>query len=81
MNTYDWLGSFGLVLILLAFSGNTFRLLTSRSRLFYALNAIGATMACLGAYINAYWSFAVLEAAWLLVSLIGLVKVSQSNRY
>lgn len=80
MTTTDWIGSAGVFLILLAYFCNTFRWLSSRSRLFFALNTIGASMACLASFLIGYWPFVVLEGTWALVSLIGLVKVSWPQR-
>jgi hypothetical protein len=81
MNNSDLIGSIGVFLILLAYFCNTFRLLSSRSPFFFALNAIGATLACLSSYLNTKWILVLLAGTWLLVSLIALIKVSRSNRY
>lgn len=80
MTTSDWIGTVGVSLILLAYFCNTFRWLSSQSRLFYAMNAIGASMACLASFMITYWPFVILEATWTIVSVIGLIRVSQSNR-
>ena len=80
MNTSDWVGTVGVSLILLAYFCNTFRWLSSQSRLFYAINAIGASLACLASFLILYWPFVILEATWTIVSVIGLIRVSQPNR-
>jgi hypothetical protein len=80
MNTSDWVGSAGVFLILLAYFCHTFRWLSSQSRLFFMMNTIGASMACLASFMIFYWPFVILEATWAIVSLIGLIRVSQSNR-
>ncbi len=81
MSTSDWIGTVGVFFILLAYFCNTFRWLSSQSRLFFALNALGASMACLASFLIAYWPFVILEGIWTIVSVIGLIRVSWSNRY
>lgn len=80
MGISDWIGTVGVLLILLAYFCNTFRLLSSQSRLFFSLNAVGASLACMASFMIAYWPFVVLEGTWAVVSLIGLIRVSSSNR-
>lgn len=81
MNTSDWVGTIGVSLILLAYFCNTFRWLSSQSRLFYAINAIGACLACVASFMILYWPFVILEGTWMIVSLLGLIRVSQPNRH
>ncbi|MGI8600187.1 MAG: CBU_0592 family membrane protein [Chitinophagaceae bacterium] len=75
MNLNDWIGIIGVGLILLAFFGHTFKLISGDSLLFFALNFIGAGLACYASYLIRFWPFVVLEGIWTLVSLIGIIRV------
>ena len=80
MMTSDWIGIIGVTLVLLAYTCNIFRWLSSRSRLFLAINAIGAILTCVASFMNVCWPLVFLGAAWTLVSLIGLIKVTLPDR-
>jgi hypothetical protein len=75
MNTNDIIGTIGVGIILLAYFLQTFKLIKT-GVLFYALNAMGAGIACYASYLISYYPFVVLEAVWCLVSVIGLIKLS-----
>lgn len=74
MNTNDWIGTIGVGLILIAYFCSTFNWVSSKSRVFFLLNTIGAALACFASYLIDYWPFVVLEGTWTLVSLIGLMR-------
>ncbi len=75
MSYNDVTGTIGVGLILLAYFCNTFGLLKNNSRLFFALNIVGAGLACYASWLINYLPFVILEGTWFLVSLIGLLKV------
>lgn len=77
MNTSDWIGTAGVFLILVAYFCSTFRWMSSQSRLFFALNTIGAAATCFASYLIQYWPFFVLEGTWTIVSLIGWIKAKE----
>jgi hypothetical protein len=74
MTTNDWIGTFGVGLILIAYFCSTLKLMSSQSRAFFLLNTAGAAAACYASYLISYWPFVVLEGTWTMVSLVGLVK-------
>lgn len=74
MNYDQIVGSIGVGLILLAFFCNTFKLIPQDGKLFFILNLLGAGLACYASWLIHYLPFVILEAAWTLVSLIGLIK-------
>ena len=41
---------------------------------YYVLNIIGAALACYASFLLNYWPFVILEGAWTLVSIYGLMK-------
>lgn len=80
MNYNDFVGTIGVGLILLAYFLQTAGYLSSKSKIFFMLNAIGAALACYASWLIDYWPFVVLEGTWLLVSLFGLYKAMISSR-
>lgn len=77
MENSDWIGAAGVFLTLLAYFCSTFKWLSSQSRLFFALNSIGAAATCCASYLISYWPFFVLEGTWTVVSLIGWIKAKR----
>ncbi len=74
MNYNDVVGTLGVGLILLAYFLSTAKLIRHAGRRFYAMNILGAALACYASYLIHYKPFIVLEACWTLVSVYGLAK-------
>ena len=74
MNSNDWIGTVGVGIILMAYFLNMFSFIPNNGKLFYALNIIGASIACFASYLINYIPFVILEATWAIVSVIGLLK-------
>lgn len=74
MNLTDWIGTLGVLMILVAYFLNIFKWIDSESILFYILNILGAALACTASWLIHYWPFVILEGTWTLVSLVALVK-------
>ena len=74
MNLTDWLGTIGVLQILLAYFLNVIGRVSSKSLAFILLNLIGASMACFASVLLKYWPFIVLEGVWALVSLYSFIK-------
>jgi hypothetical protein len=75
MTYNDLIGSIGVALILLAYFLNTERLITVNGKLFFVMNIFGAGLACYASFLIRYWPFVILEGAWVMVSLYGLMRV------
>ncbi len=73
MNVTDWLGTIGVLQILLAYFLNVTGNISTKSLSFILLNLIGATMACIASILLWYWPFIVLEGVWALVSLYSFI--------
>jgi hypothetical protein len=73
MNYNDWIGILGVGLILFAYFASSFNFISSKGKLFFLLNTIGAGLACYASYLIDYWPFVILEGTWMLVSLIALI--------
>ena len=74
MSYNDIIGTVGVGLILLAYFCSVSGWLSGKSKLFFCLNIFGAGLACYASWLIAYWPFVILEATWVLVSFIGLIK-------
>ena len=80
MHWYDWAGLFGVTLILLAY----FLLQAERVRgdaiVYQLMNAIGAVLVLVSLLYVFNLSAFVMEAAWLAVSIYGIVRVRRARR-
>jgi hypothetical protein len=74
MNFNDIIGTIGVGLILLAYFLNIFSLISKEGKLFFAMNIIGATLACYASILINYVPFIILEGVWTLVSIAGFIK-------
>ena len=74
MSTTDIISSAGVFLILLAFFLETFNLLREWRKVFYLMNILGASLAFVGCILIHSVPFAVLEAMWVMVAVVGLYR-------
>ncbi len=74
MTYNDLIGTLGVGLILLAYFLNTIRLIPANGKLFYVMNIFGAALACYASWLISYMPFVILEGAWTLVSIYGLMR-------
>lgn len=79
MGYNDIIGTAGVGLILMAFFLQTEKLIENNGKLYFVLNTIGAALACYASVLISYWPFVILEGAWTLVSLYGLMKAMKIN--
>jgi hypothetical protein len=73
MNPSDWIGFIGVTILLLAFLLNLLGKITQTSLLYIVLNITGAGLAGLASVLIHYLPFIILEGAWTLVSIFGLI--------
>ncbi len=74
MSTNDWVASGGVFLLLLAYFLNLIGLLENQSRVYHALNTVGAAVAAYASYRIGFFPFVVLEGTWCVVSLVALLR-------
>lgn len=73
MNTIDWIGSIGVLQVLLAYFLNVIGRISTKELAFILLNLIGALMACIASILLEYWPFIILEGVWAAVSFYSLI--------
>ncbi|MES2748739.1 MAG: hypothetical protein V4648_10165 [Bacteroidota bacterium] len=74
MNYHDIIGTIGVGLILLAYFLNLFSFIKKDGVLYFVINIIGAAIACYASILIDFVPFIILEGAWVIVSVIGLLK-------
>jgi hypothetical protein len=74
MTYNDLMGTIGVGLILFAYFLNTMKYIPVNGKLFYVLNSIGGALSCYAALLINFWPFVILEAAWTIVSIYGLMR-------
>jgi hypothetical protein len=74
MNINDYIGFIGVFILLLAFFLNLIKKIAQDNLVYILLNIIGAAMAGIASYMIHYIPFIILEGAWTLVSIGGLIK-------
>ncbi|MEC4003385.1 hypothetical protein OX283_001845 [Flavobacterium sp. SUN052] len=79
MNFKDLIGTIGVGIILIAYFLNMFSIIKKDGILYLILNIIGAGIACFASVLIHYMPFIILEGAWVLVSIIGLIKTLKIN--
>ena len=76
MNLIDALGVFGVLLILIAYAGATAKRLDPARAPALLLNLAGACLILLSLYFDFNLSAVLMEGAWALVAVIGLVRLA-----
>ncbi len=74
MTLIDWIGTFGVGGILIAYILSVFRIVSTESLVFIIMNCLGAALAFAASVLLHYVPFMILEAVWTFVSLLALVK-------
>ena len=74
MRESEIIGSIGVALLLIAFFMNLFGMLSSDSRAYQAMNAVGAAVSCYASYLIGFAPFVVLEAIWCVAAVAAMVR-------
>ena len=69
----------GAVVILAAYAAQAFKLLAAGGRLYLTLNFVGGALLCVAAVSVGQIGFIILEGAWALISLFGLLRVRTNS--
>lgn len=68
------IGSIGVAILLGAFFANLMGWLATRSKRYYAMNAVGAAIAAYASWGIGFMPFVVLEGTWSAVAMVSLVR-------
>lgn len=74
MQTSDLLGTTRVSLLLIAFLLNLFKKIQVNHPVYSLVNALGAGLCGVSAYLISFYPFVVLEGVWVVVSLYALFK-------
>jgi len=80
MSPYDALGIIGVVLILAAYLALQLEKIDPKSVAYSALNGLGAALILVSLYFDFNLSAALIESAWLAISVFGLFKAVRSRQ-
>ncbi len=72
MTTVDYIGTFGVSILLLAYLLLLVKAVSVSSRIYIWMNIIGAGLSTLASVFLKYVPFIILEGAWMLVSIVAL---------
>jgi uncharacterized protein with PQ loop repeat len=75
MTVADWIGSIGVSILLVAFLLNLLKKIAQDSVSYVSMNLIGALLAGLASWMINYTPFIILEAVWVLVSMVSLISI------
>lgn len=77
---YDGVGSIGVVLILAAYLWLQLEKLDPQALTYSAMNALGAFLILVSLYFDFNFSAALIESAWLIISLFGLAQAIRARK-
>ncbi|MFM9840512.1 MAG: hypothetical protein ACKVOQ_19750 [Cyclobacteriaceae bacterium] len=79
MTLADWIGSIGVSVLLIAFLLNLLKKIAQDSVVYVSMNLVGALLAGMASVMIHYTPFIILEAAWVLVSLVTLITIFRKS--
>jgi len=79
MKESDILASVGVIVLLVAFLLNLYKKLPAQSRIYSAMNFIGAGICAYSSWMIRFYPFIVLESVWALFALASLLKVPRGT--
>lgn len=80
MSLSEWIGTFGVTLLLVAFALNITKKISSSSKTYLLLNITGAGLAAVSSYMIKFWPFVVLECVWVLATFFALIKPDNNEK-
>ena len=76
----ELIGSIGVAILLAAFFANLMDWIDKRSRLYSAMNAVGAAIAAYASWGIGFMPFVVLEGTWSAVAIVTLARSVTTNQ-
>ena len=75
-----FIGSIGVILLLIAFVLNLFGILSRETRTYSLLNVLGAGLSCYASVLIHYAPFVLLEGVWCGVALVALLRKKRGGQ-
>lgn len=79
MKTSDIIASIGVIVLLIAFVLNLYKIKSTQSRTYTSLNFIGAGLCCYASYLISFYPFVILEAIWAGFALVSFINVPRGT--
>ena len=79
MSVSDIIASIGVIILLVAFLLNLYGNVEPTSRIYSAMNFIGAGLCCLSSFLIKFYPFVILEAVWAAFALSALLRVPRGT--
>lgn len=79
MKLSDIIASVGVTILLIGFFLNLQKKIASDSKIYAALNFIGAGMCGVSSYMISFYPFVILEGVWCVVALTSLLKAPKDG--
>lgn len=80
MTLHDWVGLFGVTLILLTYSGLQFGKLNLKGFWYSTLNLLGSIAILYSLFFSWNTASVVIELFWIIISLVGVLNYFQGRR-
>ena len=79
MKTSDIIASIGVIILLIAFVLNLYKIVPAESRTYTLLNFIGAATCGYASFLISFYPFVVLEGIWAAFALVSFFKVPRGT--
>jgi hypothetical protein len=80
MKLSDFIASLGVIILLVAFLLNLYKKIAVNSRVYCAMNFVGAAMCGTSSYMISFYPFVILESIWAGFALVSFFHVSRGTR-
>lgn len=79
MKKSDIIASIGVTILLIAFVLNLFKVINTQSKVYSALNFLGAALCGYSSYLIQFYPFVILESIWAAFGLYSFVNVPRGT--
>jgi hypothetical protein len=79
MKLSDIVASIGVIILLIAFLLNLYKMISASSRVYGLMNLVGASLCCYASWMVRFYPFVILEGVWAFVALVSLFKVPRGT--
>ena len=74
MKISDIIASIGVIVLLVAFVLNLYKIKSPESKTYTMLNFSGAALCCYSSYLISFYPFIILEAIWATFAIVSFIK-------